>query len=131
MTEQDNPQDSSSSQPLGDTTKAPSFILRPVVREIEETMRGEFSESNVIELWERLQKICFEACILTPEWRLTSAQANCLARCVDRWLDVQNLVGMHYYRTLASPGEVEEEKLKKRTKPKSQRNRSDKFAKIE
>jgi hypothetical protein len=62
MSEKSTPQDSTNKSSTEKSTKAPSFILRPVVREIEENMRGEFSQNSIINLWERLQKICFEVC---------------------------------------------------------------------
>jgi hypothetical protein len=63
MNEKDTPQDSTNKSSTETSTKAPSFILRPVVREIEENMRGEYSQTSILNLWERLQKICFDVCI--------------------------------------------------------------------
>jgi hypothetical protein len=43
-----------------DTSKTPNYAVRPVVQEIEDRIREEFSHSSLMELWERLQKKCFE-----------------------------------------------------------------------
>lgn len=55
-------------------------------------VRSELQAQQMETLVESLTQKCFAKCIIKPSATMTSAQQQCVAKAMDRYLDVMNIV---------------------------------------
>uniref|UniRef100_K3WST5 Mitochondrial import inner membrane translocase subunit n=1 Tax=Globisporangium ultimum (strain ATCC 200006 / CBS 805.95 / DAOM BR144) TaxID=431595 RepID=K3WST5_GLOUD len=55
-------------------------------------VRSEVQQQALQELTQNLQEKCFDKCITRPAGKLDSKQQNCLALCINRYIDTMKVV---------------------------------------
>lgn len=55
-------------------------------------VRSEVQQQALQELTQNLQEKCFDKCITRPQGKLDSKQQNCLALCINRYIDTMKVV---------------------------------------
>mmetsp|Transcript_5786 Transcript_5786/g.24361 ORF Transcript_5786/g.24361 Transcript_5786/m.24361 type:complete len:83 (+) Transcript_5786:190-438(+) len=61
-------------------------------QELEEAVQAEMLNRTVSELIQTLTRKCFQKCVTRPSGSLTGAEQNCIAKCVDRYIESMNIV---------------------------------------
>ena len=60
--------------------------------EIMSRVRLQIQEQQMEQLVENLTAKCFEKCVKKPGSSLTSGEQNCIAKAMDRYMEVMNLI---------------------------------------
>ncbi|GAB9465554.1 hypothetical protein Gpo141_00002960 [Globisporangium polare] len=55
-------------------------------------VRSEVQQQALQELTQNLQEKCFDKCLTRPSGKLDSKQQNCLALCINRYIDTMKAV---------------------------------------
>ena len=55
-------------------------------------VRSEVQQQALQELTQNLQEKCFDKCIARPTGKLDGKQQNCLALCINRYIDTMKVV---------------------------------------
>lgn len=55
-------------------------------------VRRELEEQQIEDLVQTLSEKCFEKCVKKPGTSLTTAEQHCIAKAMDRYIDVMTLV---------------------------------------
>lgn len=55
-------------------------------------VRAEVQQQALQELTQNLQEKCFDKCLARPSGKLDSKQQNCLALCINRYIDTMKVV---------------------------------------
>ncbi|ETM38057.1 hypothetical protein L914_15528, partial [Phytophthora nicotianae] len=55
-------------------------------------VRSEVQQQALQELTQNLQEKCFDKCITRPNGKLDGKQQNCLALCINRYIDTMKVV---------------------------------------
>ncbi|TYZ63131.1 hypothetical protein PybrP1_008214 [[Pythium] brassicae (nom. inval.)] len=55
-------------------------------------VRAEVQQQAMQELTQNLQEKCFDKCLARPSGKLDSKQQNCLALCINRYIDTMKVV---------------------------------------
>lgn len=55
-------------------------------------VRSEVQQQALQELTQNLQEKCFDKCLARPSGKLDSKQQNCLALCINRYIDTMKVV---------------------------------------
>ena len=59
-------------------------------------VRSELALANAQELITKINEKCFVKCVPKPGARLESGEQQCLAKCMDRYMEAWNLVSRAY-----------------------------------
>ncbi|CAH0488602.1 unnamed protein product [Peronospora farinosa] len=60
--------------------------------ELVNRVRSEVQQQALQELTQNLQEKCFDKCISRPNGKLDGKQQNCLALCINRYIDTMKVV---------------------------------------
>ncbi|CAI5716773.1 unnamed protein product [Hyaloperonospora brassicae] len=60
--------------------------------ELVNRVRSEVQQQALQELTQNLQEKCFDKCISRPSGKLDGKQQNCLALCINRYIDTMKVV---------------------------------------
>eukprot|EP00099_Drosophila_melanogaster_P001444 NP_001097022.2 uncharacterized protein Dmel_CG42302 [Drosophila melanogaster] len=63
-----------------------------------ERIRQQIVLANIQELIKKMTRRCFDVCIAMPEMELRSTERDCLANCMDRFMDSVQVVSSQYFR---------------------------------
>ncbi|KMY87110.1 mitochondrial import inner membrane translocase subunit Tim13 [Drosophila simulans] len=63
-----------------------------------ERIRQQIVLANIQELIQKMTRRCFDVCIAMPETELRSTERDCLANCMDRFMDSVQVVSSQYFR---------------------------------
>jgi import inner membrane translocase subunit TIM13 len=69
--------------------------------QIMNQVKAELALANAQELLSKLNEKCFEKCIGKPGSKLDSSEQNCLAKCMDRYMEAWNLVSKAYFSRMS------------------------------
>jgi len=64
-------------------------------------VRNELAQANAQQLMNNMNDKCYKACITKPGDSLSSSEQTCLTRCMDRYMEVFNIVSRTYVSRLA------------------------------
>ncbi|KAH7491543.1 hypothetical protein PRIC1_003046 [Phytophthora ramorum] len=60
--------------------------------ELVNRVRAEVNQQAMQELTQNVQEKCFDKCITRPNGKLDGKQQNCLALCINRYIDTMKVV---------------------------------------
>ncbi|EDX02763.1 mitochondrial import inner membrane translocase subunit Tim13 [Drosophila yakuba] len=63
-----------------------------------ERIRQQIVLANIQELIQKMTRRCFDVCIAMPGLELRSTEHDCLANCMDRFMDSVQVVSCQYFR---------------------------------
>ncbi|XP_039499633.1 mitochondrial import inner membrane translocase subunit Tim13 [Drosophila santomea] len=63
-----------------------------------ERIRQQIVLANIQELIQKMTHRCFDVCIAMPGLELRSTEHDCLANCMDRFMDSVQVVSCQYFR---------------------------------
>jgi mitochondrial import inner membrane translocase subunit TIM13 len=69
---------------------------------LNEQVRSEVQQQAIQELTQNLQEKCFDKCITNPKGKLDGKQQNCVALCINRYIDAMKVVS----NTMMERGQV-------------------------
>ncbi|KAJ7573862.1 Tim10/DDP family zinc finger-domain-containing protein [Mycena floridula] len=69
--------------------------------EVMAAVRNELAKANAQTLMNNANERCFKVCVTKPGSSLSSSEETCLARCLDRFMDVYNITSKSYISRLA------------------------------